>query len=87
MTEFKVPLIIRGEVIEDYAVEFRDRGNGGHTFVTPSVEKYLHKLIAKSPLILEDLYTLDFDEICDYLDELRQRLDAVEKQRAASGRR
>jgi len=61
MAEFKVPLIIRGEVIEDYAVEFRDRGNGGHIFVTPSVEKYLHKLIAKSPLILEDLYTINFD--------------------------
>ena len=75
MAEFKVPLIIRGEVIEDYAVEFRDRGNGGQTFVTPDVRKVLHKLIATSPLILEDLYTITFDEICDYLDELRQRLD------------
>jgi hypothetical protein len=75
MAEFKVPLIIRGEVIEDYSVEFRDRGSGGHTFVTPSVEKYLHKLVAKSPLILEDLYTINFDEICEYLDELRRRLD------------
>ena len=75
MAEFKVPLIIRGEIIEDYAVEFRDRASGGHSFVTPSVGKYLHQLIAKSPMILEDLYTISFEEICDYLDELRQRLD------------
>ena len=75
MAEFKVPLIIRGEIVEDYSVEFRDRGSGGHSFVTPSVAKYLKQLVANSPRILEDLYAIDFEEICRYLDELRQRLD------------
>jgi hypothetical protein len=74
MAEFKVPLIIRGEIIEDYELEFHDRGSDG-TFVTPSVKKYVNQLVAKSPSVLEDLYSISFSEICDYLDELRLRLD------------
>jgi len=75
MPTFKVPLIIRGEIIEDYDVEFENRGMTGHLFSTPSVKKYINKLVAKSPVILEDLYRISFDEICDYLDELKSRLD------------
>jgi hypothetical protein len=74
MSDFKVPLIIRGEVIEDYEVEHRD-GGLGRSFLTPNVAKYVDRMVAKSAAALYDLYTISFDEICDYLGELGQRLD------------
>jgi hypothetical protein len=75
MAGFQIPLIIRGEVIEDYEIEYHDRSGEGDSFITPNIRKYLNKLVVKSPAALEDLYRISFDEICDYLDELRQRLD------------
>lgn len=35
-TTMRIPLIIRGELIEDYAVEFAGR-HGGVSFMTPDV--------------------------------------------------
>jgi hypothetical protein len=70
MPDFKLPLIVRGEVIEDYEVEFSDRSAEGRSFVTPSVARHIHQLVSKSPAILSDLYTINFEEILDYLDEL-----------------
>jgi hypothetical protein len=75
MVDFKVPLFIRGEMIEDYEVEHHDRSAGGRSFTTPSAAKYINKIVAKSAATLADLYTISFDEIVDYLDELGQRLD------------
>lgn len=75
MADFKVPLFIRGQIIEDYELEFHDRSSGGRSFVTPSVAKYVSKVVAPSPSILEDLYTITFEDILDYLHELGGRLD------------
>jgi hypothetical protein len=75
MADFKVPLIIRGEIIEDYAAEYQDRGAGGRSFITPDAAKYVRRIVARSPAILEDLYTISFDDIADYLGELGGRLD------------
>ena len=75
MVDFKVPLIIRGEVIEDYEIEHIDRSANGRKFLTPDAGKYAHRLGSKSAAILEDLYTISFDEIVEYLAELGERLD------------
>lgn len=75
MADFKVPLIIRGEIIEDYEVEFHDRSAGGRSFVTPNVAKYIQRVVTNSPAILQDLYTIGFDDIVEYLGELGRRLD------------
>jgi hypothetical protein len=74
MADFKVPLIIRGEIIEDYEVEYGDRG-GGRSFITPNVHKYIDRVVNKDPLSLADLYTISLEEIYHYLEELGERLD------------
>ena len=74
MSDFKVPLIIRGEVIEDYEVQHHDRSLG-RSFLTANVAKYADRMVAKSAAALNDLYTISFDGICEYLGELGRRLD------------
>lgn len=73
MTDFKVPLVIRGEVIEDYEVTHEDRGTG-RKFMTPDVGKYIDKLVTR-PENLMDLYTISIEDIYDYLEELGGRLN------------
>jgi Acyl-CoA reductase (LuxC) len=75
MTDFKVPLVIRGEIIDDYEVEFSDRSGTGRTFITPNVGKYINQLVCKKPESLIDLYDISLEDIYDYLEELGQRLD------------
>jgi hypothetical protein len=74
VANFKVPLIIRGEIIEDYTIEHRDRGSG-RSFATADVERYLDRIATESPAILTDLYSISFDDIVGYLAELGRRLD------------
>jgi hypothetical protein len=69
-----VPLIIRGEIIEDYAKEFGGR-SGDVRFKTPDVTKYLDRLLIDDPLSLGDLYSISLDDIIEFLEELGQRLD------------
>jgi hypothetical protein len=73
MTQFKAPLIIRGEVIEDADREFGGR-NPETRFKTADVGKYLDRLPLSAPSALADLYTLSFEQILDYLEELGLRL-------------
>lgn len=73
MTIFKVPLIIRGEVIEDYTIEHAGR-KGGVSFVTPDITRYMRKLTAQ-PRDLLDLYRVSLDEILDFLVEFGQRFN------------
>jgi hypothetical protein len=75
MVDFKVPLIIRGNVIEDYEVTHVDRSAGGRSFATPDPQKYVHQIVADSPAILNDLYNISFDDIVGFLAELGSRLD------------
>lgn len=73
MTEYKVPLIIRGTVIESDLVEFGGRG-GSAAFRTPDVRKHVDALCLRRSSDLADLYSIGFDEILSYLDELGRRL-------------
>jgi hypothetical protein len=74
MNDFNVPLIIRGEIIEDYEVEYADR-SGGLKFRTPDVKKYIRQLVNDSPLSQLDMYRISLDEIIDFLHEVGNRLD------------
>jgi Acyl-CoA reductase (LuxC) len=70
---FYVPLIIRGDIIEDYTVEFGGRRNHAR-FLTPDVSQYKDQLALGKPSQMADLYSIDFAAILDYLEELGQRL-------------
>jgi Acyl-CoA reductase (LuxC) len=74
MSNFKVPLVIRGEIIEDYEIEYADR-NGGMRFKTPDVKKYVGRLVNDNPISLLDMYEISLDEIVDFLDAVGKRLD------------
>ncbi|MDY0070822.1 MAG: acyl-CoA reductase [Porticoccaceae bacterium] len=74
MTELlQVPLILRGQVIEDYALEFGGR-HGGVRFRTADVSAYTGQLTLDAPSQLADLYALSFADIVDYLESLGKRL-------------
>ena len=73
MAKYHVPLIIRGKIIEDADLAFGGR-RGGSSFTSADVRKYLDKLPLSTPSALSDLYTLTFEEIADYLEELSKRL-------------
>lgn len=70
---YKVPLIIRGRIIEDYELEFGGR-HGGLKFTTPNVAKHVNELTLGTPSKLADLYELSFSDIADYLVELGEKL-------------
>jgi hypothetical protein len=71
---FQVPLILRGEIIEEHAVEYGGRG-GGISFTAPDVMNHLDRLPLARPSALADLYTLSFEQILDYLEELGRLLE------------
>jgi hypothetical protein len=73
-TPFKVPLIIRGQIIDDYAVEFGGR-KGDVAFVTPDINKYLNQLIACPVDSLGAYQNMPVEEIARFLDELGKALD------------
>jgi len=73
MKVYKVPLVIRGEVIEDYTIEYPGR-KGGVSFVTPDVNKYMRRLVT-TPAALDDLYKISMDEILDFMVEFGQRFN------------
>jgi Acyl-CoA reductase (LuxC) len=73
-SEFRVPLIIRGEIIEDGEVEFGGR-RGGVAFSTPDLSQHIDRLPLRTPSAMADLYALTFDEILDFLVALGDRLD------------
>jgi hypothetical protein len=74
MDDFVIPLIIRGEIIEDNLVSYPTRG-GRAQFSSPDVRKYLDDLVLTDPMDLSDLYELSLDDVIDYLVELGPRLD------------
>lgn len=74
MIEFRVPLFIRGEVIQDDWVEFGGRG-AGVSFEAPNPHKYIDRLPLSGPMAMSDLHEVPFDEILDVLEELGKALD------------
>lgn len=74
MASIKVPLIVRGRIIEDCDKEFGGR-NSETRFATADVSKYLRQLQAADATSMADLYALTLDDIQDFLHELHKRLD------------
>lgn len=72
-TQFRVPLIIRGQIIDDAAVEHGGR-RGGVGFRAPDIGQHIGKLLLRSPSAMADLYTISLDDILDFLEQLGARL-------------
>lgn len=66
-----VPFVIRGRVIDDYAVEHT---SGSLTFRTPDPHRLLAELPLGSRTGMADLHEITIDEIVDYLAALGTRL-------------
>lgn len=77
MNQIRVPLVIRGEIFDDYALEFGGR-RGELRFSTPDVGAYLRQLALDTPSKMADLYELGFDDIVDYLQRLGRRLSMAD---------
>ena len=65
--------VLRGHVVESDLIEFGGRG-GDISFLAPDPAKIVDRLPLASPRLMEDLYTLTFEDILDYLAELGERL-------------
>ncbi len=73
LSEYLVPIVARGQLIEDYTKEYGGR-YGSAKFVTPDVSKYLDKIVLKNPSRMKELYNLSIDDILDFMDDLGKRL-------------
>src|SRR5262245_57987322 len=74
MSDFRVPLFLRGELVEQDWKSFGGRG-GSATFEAPDLAQHIERLPLGSPMALADLYEISFDEILDVLAELGRALD------------
>jgi Acyl-CoA reductase (LuxC) len=74
MTVYRVPLIIRGRLVESSDAHFGGR-RPDTSFGTSDVRRYLHEMALSTPSSLADLYQLSFAQILAYLAELGTRLD------------
>jgi len=90
---FTVPLLLRGQIIDEAVVEFGGR-RGGVSFRAPDLSKYLNQLTLGTPSKMADLYTVTLEEIFDFLARLGERLhpsdnaylrESFELSRATSG--
>ncbi len=72
--DFRVPLFLRGELIEQDWRTFGGRGGSG-SFAAPDLAKHVDRLPLASPMALADLYQISFDEILDVLAELGRALE------------
>ena len=74
MEAFRVPLILRGEIIDDGAIEHGGR-RGGVRFRAPDIARHVDRLTLRTPSAMADLYAISFADILDFLVELGKRLD------------
>lgn len=72
MSDFDIPLLVRGELIESDWESFNARD--GSTFRAVDVGEHLDRLTLSSPIAMSDLYDISFEEILDVLAELGQQL-------------
>ncbi len=70
---FTVPLLLRGQVIDEATVEFGGR-RGGVSFSAPDLTKYLPELTLSAPSRMADLYAISLDDIFDFLAKLGPKL-------------
>ena len=73
MAIHNIPIVARGEVIEDYELEFN--GRHGAKFRAPDILKYLPKLVPDRNEMAR-LYDLSLDDILAYIARLAERLAA-----------
>jgi hypothetical protein len=74
MKTYRIPLLIRGELIEDGFVEFEGR-RGELSFQAPDVANFIDRLPLRDPTKLADMYAnLRIADVVDYLHELSKRL-------------
>lgn len=71
---YRVPLLIRGELIEGNEVEFGGR-RGDVAFSTPDLFDHIDRLTLSTPSAMGDLYAISFEEIVAFLAELGPRMD------------
>lgn len=69
----RVPLIIRGEIIEDDLVTYPGR-HGQLSFETPDVSRYISRMPLANPSALQDYYQISLEDILDFLEELGTKL-------------
>ncbi len=74
MSQFTIPLIIRGEVIGDSLKDYSLRDGSG-AFSAPDAFQFVDRLALKSPSAMDDLQRVPFSEILDLLAELGQALN------------
>jgi len=77
MSRFTVPLLLRGQIIDEATVEFGGR-RGGVSFSAPDVSKHLDALTLSTPSKMGDLYAITLEEIFDFLAKLGERLHPAE---------
>lgn len=73
MKKIRIPLLVRGQIIENEWAEFEAR-RGELAFETPDVKQHIKQLALRNPEDMQDLYTLRFEEVIDYLHELGKHL-------------
>lgn len=71
--KYQLPIIARGEVIEDY--EVTHKGRYGADFICPDPNKYLSKVLLPTRRAMEPLYEISLDDVVDYLVELGKHLN------------
>ncbi len=71
--KYQIPIVARGEVIEDY--EITCEGRYGESFMCPDPNKYLSKIVLPSRREMEALYQISLDEVVDYLIEFGNHLN------------
>jgi hypothetical protein len=72
VSDFEIPLLVRGELIEEDWEQFSARD--GSTFRAVDVSRHVDLLPLSSPMALSDLYDISFGEILDVLAELGKNL-------------
>ncbi|WP_298197560.1 acyl-CoA reductase [Novosphingobium sp.] len=73
-TGYRVPLLLRGEIVEGGDMAFGGR-RGGVSFTAPDVAGHLGKLVLSTPSRMADIAGLPFAEIERFLAALGERLD------------
>jgi nucleoside-diphosphate-sugar epimerase len=71
---FRVPVVARGEIIDDCTLEFGGR-RGDARFDATDASRYFDRIVLSTPSRMADLHSIDFAAILDYLAELGERLD------------
>lgn len=74
MSHYQVPLIVRGQIIEESTLEFGGR-KGDIRFTTADAGKHLPRLLQQDSEAMAAYQALSIDSIARFLDELGQRLD------------